>query len=92
MLVPPFTGKSSNDLLNKHLKASPPSLEAGYDNVTPEFSQLIRRTMAKDPDDRPDSMADVLVEMRMRRILRVVPPAPTPVKQPKQSSNSRQQA
>lgn len=90
--TPPFTGRSSKDLLNKHLKAAPPSLEAANNNVTTEFSQLIRRTMAKDPDDRPDSMADVLVEMRMRRILRVVPPAPVEVERPEQAGNSRQRA
>ena len=44
---PPFTGTSSSDLLNKHLKSTPPSLEALNQNVTVEFSQLIRRLAVK---------------------------------------------
>ena len=50
---PPFTGVSVNDLLTKHLKSPPPSLEALNPNVTPEFAQLMRRSMAKDPQRTP---------------------------------------
>ena len=34
---PPFTGRSANELLNKHLHATPPSLEGGNPNVTADF-------------------------------------------------------
>ena len=53
---PPFTGASVIDLLTKHLKSSPPSLEAQNPNVTPAFAQLVRRSMAKDPNARPKSV------------------------------------
>jgi eukaryotic-like serine/threonine-protein kinase len=67
---PPFTGESVNDLLNKHLKAAPPSLEAVSSCVTPDFADLIRRCLAKDPNARPESVDEFLVEYRMMRPLR----------------------
>ncbi len=70
---PPFTGSSVNDLLNKHLKQPPPSLEAAQPNVTTAFSQLIRKSMAKDPNARPKSVGDFLQEFRMIRVFRVTP-------------------
>ena len=70
---PPFTGTSANDLLNKHLRALPPSLEALNPNVTPECAQLIRRTMSKNPDSRPKTVDDFLVELRMIRVFKSTP-------------------
>jgi eukaryotic-like serine/threonine-protein kinase len=67
---PPFTGVSVNDLLTKHLKQSPPSLEAINHNVTPAFAQLLRRAMAKDRNARPKSVDDFLREFRMIRVFR----------------------
>ena len=72
---PPFTGVNQNDLLMKHLKSSPPSLEASNPNVTAEFANLIRRALAKDPNARPETVDDFLVEFRMIRPFRVMPPA-----------------
>ena len=62
--TPPFVGSNTNELLSKHLKARPPSLEAANPNVSPAFSNLIRRTMAKKPADRPPSVSDFLEELR----------------------------
>ncbi len=49
-----FTGTSTNDLLSKHLRTPPPPLEMHNRNVTPEFSALVKRMLAKEPKDRPD--------------------------------------
>jgi serine/threonine protein kinase len=49
---PPFTASSATELLNKHLRATPPPLESACPNVNPEFAQLIRRAMAKEPAAR----------------------------------------
>ena len=73
---PPYTGTNANDLLMKHLKAAPPALEAVNRNVTPEFAQLIRRTMAKEPAGRPKSTADFLAELRGIRVFRRDPTPP----------------
>jgi eukaryotic-like serine/threonine-protein kinase len=67
---PPFTGVSVNDLLTKHLKTSPPVLEAINPNITPAFGQLLRRAMAKDSKARPKSVDDFLREFRMIRVFR----------------------
>ncbi|MCR4412014.1 MAG: serine/threonine protein kinase [Thermoguttaceae bacterium] len=67
---PPFTADNANDLLNKHLKAPPPSLEAVQRNVTREFAQLIRRAMAKDPDERFRSTREFYQELRRVSVFR----------------------
>lgn len=70
---PPFTGASANELLTKHLKAAATPLDALDRNITPEFSQLIRRAMAKEPEQRPATMNDFLREYRMLRVYRTAP-------------------
>jgi serine/threonine-protein kinase len=52
---PPYTGSSTQDLLNKHLKGTVPALESVNPDVTPEFAQLIRWSMQKEPAARPRS-------------------------------------
>ncbi len=74
--TPPFTGVSANELLNKHLKTSPPTLEAIDANITPQFAKLVRRCMAKDPNARPESLNEFLREVRMHRVFKSVPPPP----------------
>ena len=70
---PPFTGTSANDLLTKHLKSPPPSLESANSNITSEFSQLIRRSLSKNRDARPKSVDDFLREFRMMRVFKIIP-------------------
>jgi serine/threonine protein kinase len=72
---PPFTGTSVNDLLTKHLKSSPPSLEGANPNVTPAFAQLLRRSMAKNAGARPQSVDDFLREFRTIRVFKSTPVA-----------------
>lgn len=72
----PFTGVSNNDLLMKHLRAGAPALEATNRNVSPAFSQLVRRMLAKDPKSRPQSMSDVLREVKSIELFKVPPEAP----------------
>lgn len=67
---PPFTGLTTNELLSKHLKTPPPPLEAVSRNVTPEFAELLRRAMAKDPKQRPESASEFLAELRRIPIFR----------------------
>lgn len=73
---PPYTGETPNDLLNKHLSASIPSPIAQNDNVTKEFAELVKRMMAKRPEDRPPSMWDFLKEFRSLEIFRKRPRKP----------------
>jgi serine/threonine-protein kinase len=73
---PPYTGANSNDLLTKHLKAPIPPLEAQDRNISPQFGEMIRSTMAKNPDKRPASMAMFLSEVRVTPMFRVAPEIP----------------
>lgn len=73
---PPFTGDSANDLLNKHLYSSIPSVQGLNDNVTPEFAALIRKMMAKKREERPATMWEFLKAFRAMRVLKQIPKPP----------------
>lgn len=66
---PPFSASNSNDLLNKHVSATPPSIETLNRNATTSVSKLIRQMLAKKPADRPASMKEVLQHLRSIRFL-----------------------
>jgi serine/threonine-protein kinase len=72
----PYTGTSSQELLNKHLKASIPSLIAVDDNVTPQFNTLVMQTLAKRRDQRPESMDKFLKELAGMRVFHNRPRKP----------------
>ena len=74
---PPYAGANTDELLNKHLKAPIPQPHTTNSEVTREFSDLVRRTMAKQPQDRPATMADFLAEFHTMTVFRQ-----TPAKQP----------
>jgi serine/threonine protein kinase len=76
---PPYTGSTTNELLNKHLRSPIPPLQASNRNVSDNFAQLVRHMLAKKPAERPASMADVLAEMRNMQVFKV---PPTGVKAP----------
>lgn len=71
----PYTGVSSNELLSKHLRQPAPSVEAANQNVTPEFADLLRRTMAKKPEGRPESMGTFLRELQNIKVFKQTPKA-----------------
>ncbi|MEQ1828744.1 MAG: serine/threonine-protein kinase [Pirellula sp.] len=72
----PYTGNTPNDLLSKHLSAQPPSALIANDNVTQEFNNLIKKLLSKKPQDRPDSMWDVLKLIRATPIFKRPPRIP----------------
>ncbi len=55
----PYTANTPDELLQKHLRAPIPSLEA-YSGATPEFATMVRKMLAKKPDDRFQSMTEFL--------------------------------
>lgn len=73
---PPFTGSSPNELLEKHLKASVPSVIVYNKNVTRECGDLLRRMMNKKRDGRPKSMWEVLQEFRNIQVFNRKPQPP----------------
>lgn len=73
---PPYTGDNADDLLNKHLNAAVPAMLVFNSNVSQEFSDLVRRMMAKKKEDRPPTLWEFLKEYRAMRAFKVVPKAP----------------
>lgn len=73
----PYTATSPDHLLDKHLRAGIPSLQAANNNVTSEFSSLVERMMAKDPKQRPDTMSDVVRLLKSTKIYNIPPRKPT---------------
>lgn len=67
---PPFSGVNPDQLLQKHLRASPPSLMALNRAVTEDFSNLILKTLAKDPLKRHQSLNDFLQDFKKVRVYR----------------------
>ena len=67
----PFTGVNSDELLQRQLRTPPPPLSSMAPDVAPEVSDLVQRMMAKDREERPDSMSNALeVFSRLRRYWR----------------------
>lgn len=73
---PPFTGSTPNELLNKHLKANIPSPVVQNENVTHDFATLVRKMMAKDPENRPQSMWEFLKAFRELKVWKRTPKPP----------------
>ena len=72
----PYTGNTPNDLLSKHLSASIPSALVINDSITPEFNNLIKKLLAKRPQDRFANMWDTLKEIRVTPIFKRPPRIP----------------
>jgi serine/threonine protein kinase len=88
---PPFTGSTDTELLNKHLKAGPPPLDGYGRGIKPEFNQLMRRMLAKNPSERPDSMDEVVDVIRSSRVFRTPPPPPKASASTKEQSTEETQ-
>ena len=73
---PPYFGDSPNDLLQRHLTAGIPGVVVQNDNVTAEMSEFIRHMMAKKPENRPESMAEVIRHLRDIKPFRLAPKLP----------------
>ncbi|MDA0659059.1 MAG: serine/threonine-protein kinase [Planctomycetota bacterium] len=67
---PPFTGESTDDLLQKHLRTPAPSLISGNPDVTPEFSEAVSLLMSKRKEDRPQRLKDFLEKIRTMRLFK----------------------
>lgn len=66
----PYTGSTPDELLEKHLKASIPSVLTVNPDVTPEAANLIARMMAKERKHRPASMWEFLKEFRTIKLFK----------------------
>ena len=66
---PPYTGADTNDLLNKHVSAVVPAVDAFNKLATTGAAKVLRQMLAKKPADRPASMKEVLQQLRSIRLV-----------------------
>ncbi len=65
---PPFRGATMNELLKKHLQEKPQSPIYYNADVTEEFGNYLLKLLAKNPDQRPASFHEVLIELKKLRV------------------------
>jgi eukaryotic-like serine/threonine-protein kinase len=70
---PPFRGRDSQDLLEKHIKDKPVNPRTHNPDITEDFAALILRMLEKKREDRPRDFHDVLMQMRNMNILKGQP-------------------
>jgi serine/threonine protein kinase len=63
---PPFVGANSVEILEQHLRDAPPTFADVVPDVVvaPELEVVIRRCMEKRPDDRYQSMDEVIADLK----------------------------
>ncbi|HEY9721775.1 MAG TPA: serine/threonine-protein kinase, partial [Oscillatoriaceae cyanobacterium] len=59
----PFVAESSHELIDAHLRRSPPDLAARCPGLSPALADLVMRLLAKNPSARPQRAGDVLREL-----------------------------
>lgn len=86
--VRPFAGASTVDTLHKIIHDQPQPISAITPGSPPELNRIIRKCLAKSPDERYQSMRDVALDLReLRRQLESGPVAP--VEAPGRSASTR---
>jgi eukaryotic-like serine/threonine-protein kinase len=74
----PFTGTSSSELLNKHLRSKPTHVSVLNKNVHADFADLLHRMLAKEPKERPDSLKEFMRDLKAGRVFQIKPRKPQP--------------
>jgi serine/threonine-protein kinase len=64
---PPFRGTSLNDLLLKHAVEAPPPLETFRADVPPAIQNIVRKLLAKRPDERFQTPAELAAALPLVR-------------------------
>jgi serine/threonine-protein kinase len=67
---PPFTASSPDDVLHKHLRGAPPSLQAYNPRVTAEYANLVTRCLTKRREGRPQDINEFLDAFQATQIFR----------------------
>ncbi len=65
----PFTANNPDELLRKHLRSKPPSLQA-LSGATEKLTKLVYKMLEKNPDKRPQTMQDFLGEFSQVSVYR----------------------
>ncbi len=62
-----FAGKDAIDMLNKIIREQPPTITDFKPDAPNDLQRIIRRCLAKDPEDRYQTIKDVAIELRELR-------------------------
>ncbi|MFI6677976.1 protein kinase [Kribbella sp. NPDC050470] len=73
--TPPFTGPDVESVMRQHLDAAPQPITRA--DVEPALANLVLQLLAKDPEDRPSSVADVTALLTEAPNTQVLPLLPT---------------
>jgi len=73
---PPYEGDNVMEVLHKKANETPKSLTELRPALPPAVVALVERSMARSPDDRPKSMADLAYEIHTIETALVMTPAP----------------
>jgi len=63
----PFVGSDAIDTLNKIIREPAPPISSFNQDAPAEIQKIVRRCLAKDPEDRYQSIKDVAIELRELR-------------------------
>jgi serine/threonine protein kinase len=77
---PPFVAESSMDIILRHLLETPvPPREARPDlSIAPELQEIVLRCLAKEREDRYQSMDELFTHLKVARSLSIGSSSPTP--------------
>jgi len=75
----PFSGESTAELMMQHLAAEPPRMSEVYISLPPQLDEPVLRMLAKQPEERPETisraMAELLEAARSAGVEVALPPA-----------------
>jgi len=60
----PFTGNDPIEILNKVIREPAPPLATLNPNAPPDLQRIVRRCLAKDPDERYQNIKDIAIELK----------------------------
>jgi len=69
----PFQGATPDEVLQKHLTATPPAPSEFNPNVTPEMDRLVLKLLSKKPENRGKDIGEVAAELRRIKIFKEEP-------------------
>jgi serine/threonine protein kinase len=69
----PFQSSTLTGMLFQQAYETPPSLHKSSPHIPEQLASLVHRLLAKDPDERPATAAEVLNELRRLRALGIIP-------------------
>jgi serine/threonine protein kinase len=83
---PPYEGDNVMEVLHKKANEPPPLLAELRPGLAPAIISLVERSMARSPEDRPKTMADLAYEIHTIETALVMTPSPVVLQAPGTSS------